>query len=156
MKGSILDLPVISAMLLGSALVIFIVYLVLTNFFAAWPAAGASYDILEKGVEAFGMFDYMFLFFATGLSAFSIISAFFVNSKPIFFVFSVFMLALVILVSALVANVFYEFATSSTFSSVAIAFPYITLFMSNLPLFSLAVGLVVAIVMHGKPTGGRE
>lgn len=154
MKGSMLDLPIIMALLLGGALSIFIVYLILINFQAAWPVAGVSADNLSTAMSGFRTFDYMFILFAVGLSGFSIMSAFFIRSHPIFFVFSaIFLLPLSILLSAQATNVFDAVATTEPFVPVSNAFPYIFMFMHNLPSFCLITGLLIAIALYAKPVG---
>lgn len=156
MKGSMLDLPIILGLLLGGALTIFIVYFVLDAINTAWPMADVSKTIIQTGVNSFSQFDYMFLFFAVGLCMFSVVSAFFVNSHPVFFIFSMILLGIIVMVSAMVTNVFYEFATTSQFSSVALSFPFITTFMLYLPVICLVVGLLIAVVLHAKPPGGAR
>lgn len=158
MKGSITDFPVIMALLLSGSLTIFIVYYVLNAFYAAWPAAIAgpeSVYVLTTGIAAFSVFDYMFVFLAVGLGMFSVVSGFFIDSHPIFFAFSVLLLLpIVILTSAQITNVFNEIAMSPQIVATANQFPYIVLFMRNLPLFFLVMGILVAIAVHGKPGGG--
>lgn len=154
MKGSIQDLPLILVVMLSSGITVMVVYLLLSQFYAAWPMTGESLTILETGVETMQVFDYMFLFFAVSLSLVSIISAFFIKTKPIFFIFSIILLVVVIAVSTVVTNVFDKFITTDTFLPIANNFPYTVIIMRNLPLFCLVVGIVISVVMYGKPTGG--
>lgn len=158
MKGSITDFPVIMALLLSGALSIFLVYYVLSAMSSAWPVAltGAeSAYVLTTGLAAFTVFDYMFIFLAVGLGLFTVVSGFFIDSHPIFFAFSVLLLLpIVILTSAQITNVFNEIAISADMVAVSNQFPYIVLFMRNLPLFFLVMGILVAIAVHGKPGGG--
>lgn len=155
MKGTLTDLPIIMVLLFGGALTIFITYFVLGEIFAVFPTdVTQSTQIFQKGIDAFTVFDQMFLVFAIGVSMFTVISAFFIDSHPVFFIFSaLLMLPIIIFGSAQVTNVFYEFATTSTFTSVSNTFPYITTFMTHLPLFFLIIGILTAVVMHAKPSG---
>ena len=154
MKGSMTDMPIQMALFLSGVMTIFIVYLVLTSIANAWTFGGESKAILDTGVSAFGVFDYMFLFFAFGLGAFSIVSAFYINTNPVFFIFSIILMAIMVTISANVTNIFDAFATSSVFEPIAANFPYITTFMRNLPLFFLVIGIIIAVVMHAKPNIG--
>lgn len=154
MKGSMLDLPVIMALMLSGAIMIWIVYLILSSMYAAWPVGGESLDILETGIQTFSLFDTVFLMLAVGLGMFTIVSAFFIDSHPVFFVFSaLIMLPIVILTSAQITNVFVEFATAVPFQPVTAEFPFIYTIMINLPLFMLVIGIFTAIVMHSKSGG---
>jgi len=155
MKGSMLDLPVIISLLLGGAMTILLVFFVVSEITNNFPATETdALYVLQKGVSAVNVFDYMFVFFAVGLGMFSVISAFFIDSHPIFFILSVIILIpIVILTSAQMTNAFDAFISTSVFSSVANSFPYTVLLMRNLPLFCLILGILVAIVMHGKSGG---
>jgi len=158
MRGSITDFPVIMALLLSGGISIFLVYLILTAISGAWPAAAGaeSAAVLNAGISAFSVFDYMFVFFAVGLGAFTIISGFFINSHPVFFVFSaLFLLPVCILTSAQITNAFDAFITADAIVAVANEFPYIVTLMRNLPLFFLVIGIMVAIAVHAKPGGGQ-
>ena len=156
-KGSLMDLPFVLVMLLSGALTIFVVYLVISSIYAAWPASMVtSRGILQRGLEMFTIFDYMFLVFAVSLGMFTVVAAFFVESHPIFFIFSfIIMLPIVILTSAQITNVFDAFATSTVFTAVSNQFPMIVIFMRNLPLFMLSLGSILAILMYAKPGGGK-
>jgi len=155
MKGSLLDLPIVIVLLFAGAITIFIVFLILSSVNSAWPVAGESKTVLQAGVDVFSVFDYMFLFFATGLGVFVIISGFMIDSHPVLFVFSaLFLLPICIFLAAQVANVFNEFATTSAFLPVANEFPYMMVFMRALPIFCLVIGILTAIAVHAKPSGG--
>lgn len=152
-----LDLPVILAVLFGGALTIFVVYFIIMSLSNAWPAAAGpeSAAILSKGVVALQTFDYMFVIFAVGLGMVTIISGFFIDSHPAFFAFSALLLIpIIILTSAQITNAFDAVASSTFMIPVSNQFPYIVMFMRNLPLFCLIIGIVTAVVTHGKPGGG--
>ncbi|GAI36242.1 unnamed protein product, partial [marine sediment metagenome] len=75
-----MDLPFVLVVLLSGALTIFVVYLVISSIYAAWPASmTTSRAILGRGLEVFGIFDYMFLVFAVSLGMFTVVAAFFVD-----------------------------------------------------------------------------
>jgi hypothetical protein len=159
MKGSVTDLPILIALIFSGAITIFIVYLVLGAVATAWPAAGPGYAqskyVLDQGLAALGLFDNMFLLYAFGMGMVVIISGFFIDSHPGLFVFSVFLyLPIVIVTSAQITNAFYAIATTSTFTAIAETFPLTTLLILNLPLFILVIGILTAIVVHGKTSGG--
>lgn len=155
MKGSLLDLPIILVLVFAGAITIFIVFLVLSAVNSAWPVSGVSKDMLQAGVNAFSVFDYMLLFFGIGLGAFTIISGFLIDSHPMLFVFSaVILLPISIFLAAQITNVFNEFASTAAFVPVANEFPYVMVFMRSLPIFCLIIGILTAIAVHAKPGGG--
>lgn len=157
MKGSVLDLPFIGVALLGGAISIFFVYLMLTNFTAGLPASETeAVGVMNAGMVTFTLFDQLFMVAAVGMCIFSVISAFFVDSHPVFFIFSVIGLMVVIFINTLLVNVFWEFATNPALIAVANNFPYIIIFMKNLPIITLLFGLLIAIVTHGKAGGGSQ
>ena len=165
MKGSVTDLPVIIIMLIVGAVSIFIIYMVLGAVSAAWTAnlptdiAGIaeSQGVLDKGLAALQVFDYMFLVYAFGLGAVVIASGFFIDSHPALFALSaLFYLPCVIVVAAQMSNVFYELANTETFLAVSETFPMITYFMMNLPLFILIIGALIAVAVHAKEGGGTS
>lgn len=158
MKGSMLDIPVILILLMTGIITVIVVALVVGSINDAWPMADESKDILEAGVSSIYLFDYGVLLLAVGASLFSIISAYYVRSHPIFFIFSMIMLSIVIMFSAVVTNVLYAFVTATPIVVIANSFPYSVILITNLPLFSLIVGILIAIAMYGKsddqPGGG--
>lgn len=156
MKGSLLDMPVIMALLLSGAISIFVVYFILSAISANWitdvTGATESKAILTTGITAVTMFDQGFIILAVGLGCFSIVSAFFIDNMPGLYILSVLLLLPIILVtSAQISNAFYAFATSEPFIAVGNTFPMISYLMINLPLFMLGISMLVAIVIHGKP-----
>jgi len=156
MKGSVLDLPIIAIILLGGVIAVIVGFMVFSSINNAWPAAAGvqSKYVLNKAVSTFTLFDQVFLMGAMGLCIFSIISAFYVNSHPVFFIFSMIGLGVVILINTVIANVFWEFVNAPAIATYANSFPFMVTFMKNLPLISGIVGLLIAIATHGKPGGG--
>jgi hypothetical protein len=156
MKGSVLDLPIIAIILLGGCLAVIVGFMVFSNIEANWPeAAGVqSAYVINKAVSTYTLFDQVFLMGAMGLCIFSIISAFYVNSHPVFFIFSMIGLGVVILINAVISNVFWEFVNSPAISTYANSFPFMVTLMKNLPLISGIVGILIAVATHGKPGSG--
>lgn len=158
MKGSVFDLPIIAIMLLVGGLSIIVVYVVLSSFTAAIPTgvtgSTEALGVLNSGKAAFTAMDTAFLLLGVGLCLVSVISAFYINSHPAFFIFSIIGLVVVILINTMVANVFNEFATNSAIVAYANDFSFMVLFMQNLPVISLVFGIMIAILTHAKPGGG--
>lgn len=155
MRGSLMDVPIIGVMLLSGVIAIFVVYLMLNAINGAWPVADQSKTVLESGIDAFRVFDYMFIFTAVGMGCFSIISAFFVRSHPAFYIFSALLLVPVnIVAGAQFTNVFMEFAASSVMMATANDFPYIITFFMNFPVYCLVISMLICVAMYAKPESG--
>jgi hypothetical protein len=122
-----------------------------TTFSGQFAEEQESKDILDKGMATLHMFDAIFMMFAIGIAAAVIIGALNVQSHPAFFIFSIVMNAIIILLSSIFTNVFDKFATSSDFASITNSFPMIVTFIRHLPIFVFVVGLIIAVVMYTRP-----
>lgn len=87
------------------------------------------------------------------LWAMSIVASLFVDTHPIFFIFSIIMLAIVLIAGAFISNAYDEIITDSTFSGYENQFPMTHFLMSNLMIFLLVVGFSVGLVLYGKTRG---
>lgn len=150
MKGSILDIPFILAMISAGVVTVFISAIILVSLSNAWPFGGDSATILAAGVEAIYIFDQMIIVYAVGVSLFSIISAFFVRSHPAFFVFSMILLSLTIFFSAQIANAINAFMVAAPFAAIVNNFPMTLTLVRNFPVFSLIIGALIALALYSK------
>lgn len=138
--------------------------LIITVFFMyIWidETATATQDTLNqtyftKAKESLMIFDYMMPFIVIGLFMFMVVSAFFLQSHPIFFILSLLSFTIVIIFIPIISNMFNEFATNSSISSTANLFPYSVTIMNNLPLIVAAFSTLVIIVLHMKKGGGGD
>lgn len=125
-------------------LIIFIVSLLLnqvddSNMFEDYP--DADY-VLQQGRTTVSNADGLFLFIIVGLSLFVIISSAIIYNHPAFFVIGFFMLTIILLISAVISNTFWDFSNSTTIiSEVAATYPKITFIMNNLPIYILFMGI---------------
>ena len=150
-----MDLPFVLAMLFVLGISIFVTVKFLGAFDTAWTYGGVGQEIINDGQSAMYVFDYMFVVLGVGLSASTIIGAFMIDSHPIFYIFSTILLGIMTIVSAQITNAFDKFATSTAFAPIANDFPMMITFVRNFPLFILVTGILIAMVMYGRPqTGG--
>lgn len=150
MKGSVLDLVFILTFLMVGIMTVFVVAIMLVEFQTAWPFGGASATILTKGIAAITIFDQMLIFFAVAASIFSVVSAFFVRSHPIFFIFSLILTSMVIFLSAQLANALNAFMVSPPFLTIVNSFPMMVTLVQNFPLFTLLVSFLIIIATYAK------
>ncbi len=99
-------------------------------------------------------FDYLFIFILFGLGLGVVIGAFFVRTHPIFFVMSIFTLAIILTISGQFSNVFYEIASFAPLNTVSGDFPIMLAVWDNMPVILLALGVMLVIVLYSKFKGG--
>ena len=92
----------------------------------------------------------LFLFVLVGVSLIAIVSAFLINSHPIFYALIMVILAVLSYINAIYSNFWYDIATQTELSSYAANLPIITTIFSHFPLVMFVIGLIVGIVMVAK------
>lgn len=150
MKGSVTDLPFIMVLVMTLGMVGVIMALILSNVHDVWPVAGQSKDILNVGIGAMQSVDYAVAIIAVGLSIFSIGSALYIRTHPIFFIFSIILLMILVLISAVFTNVMDAFLTAAPIITMANNFPITVTLVRSFPLFCLVIGLIISVVMYSK------
>lgn len=97
--------------------------------------------------------DSLFIFLAFGSFVAVLITSYFVESHPIYFVLSLFMLLFSVGLTALFSNIFGEFQTSPLISSAASNYPFLEMFWLNAPTVILIFGAVTAIIILARIKG---
>jgi len=100
-----------------------------------------------SGLNVFGNL-LALVFFAIGIAA--IIAAFFVDANPVFFILSMFILAVQILISVVLHNVFFDIAQQSVFLGITQQFPYLITIFQYYPEFTFVLALGVMIALYAK------
>lgn len=80
----------------------------------------------------------------------TLISAFFIDSHPIFFVFSLIILIVILVVCAILTNSYAEIVASSEISGDENLFPISNFIMNNLLIVGVVVGFSILAVLYGK------
>ena len=83
----------------------------------------------------------------------AIVASLFVDTHPIFFIFSIIMLAVVLVAGAFISETYTDFVTDPTFSGYDTQFPMTHFLMTNLLVYLLIVGFFVGLVLYGKMRG---
>lgn len=118
------------------------------------PTSNKSLEILDLVKNDFpSLFDSVILMVFVGLWIFALVSAFFINTHPIFFGLSVILLIAVFVVAAVVGNAGVSMLEEDEYSGVISEFPITSWLINHLFLMILVVGFSVAIVMFGKGRG---
>lgn len=79
-----------------------------------------------------------------------IVASFMIDTHPIFFVFTLALLAFIIISGALLSNAYGEITEDSELSTIATEFPMSNYIMNHLLIFTVAIGFSVAIAIFGK------
>lgn len=111
---------------------------------------------IEAGTAVTGVYDYMVLGGLIAAFISMIIVAFMIPSNPIFTIVYIIILIINVWLSAVIANAYNTFATSSTLASATSAMPIQREIMLNLPIIMMILGIVVLIVTYAKPVSGGE
>lgn len=156
MKGySLMDTPVLVAGLFMVAVCVFVGFLILTSF----TGTALDGEILQNAIIGYMIFDYMPIAITVAFAVGAFISAFYLETHPIFFpVFTIITVILVIFNAAL-ANAFIEFADSPEIVNATTAFPLTVQFFQNLPFIMIVVALVIIIGMYAfkkREQGGNR
>jgi hypothetical protein len=95
-----------------------------------------------------GVIDNSFLLLTVGLSVVAIALAFMVRIHPVFLVFYILVLVLLIIFAGIFSNVYTGIAENPDFTAEADSLVFISTIMRILPMFVAVLGTVLAIVMY--------
>lgn len=110
--------------------------------------------LINNGVNMNKVWDYGFGFIFFGLLLEIIVSSYFIDTHPAFFVAGLILFTFTIFIGANVTNVFDETISDSEFLVLNNNFPVMIFIMDNL-VMELIVGFVfMSIVLYGKSRGG--
>lgn len=155
-KGSsIVDLLVILAIFLGFAMVTVVGYKVFDDFNTEIQAdddfSNESKQVLTDNIDRYpSLFDGLFIFIFVLLFASILLSSYFLDTNPIYFIITVILLIFACIVGVMLSNVYDEFMADLTFSSYSATFPMTAWVMNNLLIVTLVIGFSVVVVLFAK------
>tara|TARA_Y100000310_G_C20534332_1_gene740100 strand:+ start:417 stop:920 length:504 start_codon:yes stop_codon:yes gene_type:complete len=149
-RGSLSDYPSIIIMIFGGATVLIIAAMLITNIKSGFSAAGLDVAAFNDLEAVWTTFDYSMSFLIIAFMGATVIGAAYVDTSPVFFVFSVLLLGITILVASQISNVFAAVATSGELSVAAGSFPISVWIMANLPVILLGGAVLTTIVLYAK------
>ena len=80
----------------------------------------------------------------------AIILAFQIDTHPVFFILSIIVFGVLVFITAVMANVFWEFASNAAITAYADDFTIITLVMNNFAQIMTVLGFGLAAVMYAR------
>jgi hypothetical protein len=149
MKGNITDTIFIVAMVFTFIVTCVLCYTILDKF-GTQTAGFLNQTPVTAGKQALNILDYAAAGLLIGAALFSAISAYFIRTSPVFFIFGVIVLMVSVYAAALVSNVGYDIFNSSALSTAALTFPISMNIMQYLPYYVAILGIIIIIAMFGK------
>lgn len=155
-KGAIEDIVLIMVTLFGLAIVLLIgVYLANTFNTTVSPVFGNQSVNSTIGFQkvndiANSTFNYIYLIVFMLFLILLIITAFMTPTHPIFFVLFIILFLFMILASVILSNVYDSISGTAIFATAVTKLPIQDLIMSNLPLVTAIVGVVLAIIIFSR------
>lgn len=106
---------------------------------------------LQETTDAFAStFDGIFLLFLIGGWIFLLISTFFVDTHPIFFVLSIIIMIFIVVVTVILSNAYTDTMNDADIAAYEAEFPIMSWCMNNLVLIILAIGFTTIIALYSK------
>lgn len=160
-RGVMQDWPIILTILFIAAIMIFFSCWAFTALKTEIISGGLltgnaeANDILNAGQNVANGFDLLlvFVFNAAGLGL--LITAWFIDTRPIFAIIGLVLLGFMIIVGAIFSNVFDEVTDGDQFADMKAEFDLTTFVLNQYPLFILTYLILSAIVFFGKNTLAR-
>jgi|ETNvirnome_2_300_1030623.scaffolds.fasta_scaffold00142_44 1,4-dihydroxy-2-naphthoate octaprenyltransferase len=113
---------------------------------------GAQNRIHHATQVTVDMFPFIFTMIFISLLVGLAVTGYFVRSSPLFLVLGILIIAIVVVISAPLSNMYLDLVNNSDFSGSESRI--ITLIMSNLPLMVLMMGFVFLIALYAKKSSG--
>ena len=100
-------------------------------------------------------FDYLAVFIVMGIGTMCIISAYLVRTYPIFFVVMFIAQLVIVGVSSIISNIWYQIAQASQLVAETNTLTWLPFIFNNLPLIVLIFSAALAVVSYGSPQGNQ-
>ncbi len=112
-------------------------------------------NITEKNVEQYGStWDSVMVFLVVMLWIVVVVSAYLIDSNPVFFIISIIALAVVLVFAAQFSNAYADFASDADLVTAAAEFPYTKWIFDHLVTIVMAIAFSVGIALYAKIRGG--
>lgn len=150
MAKGIINLIIVAIIALVFAFSILIGNLVLTEFADKAGPMLADTTPLSIGQQAYGALNIMFVVLMGGAFIAVVISSFQVETHPVFFVASLLVMIILVMIGAVFTNIYHEVVTSTALSATGSEYTFMNAFFENLPRLFLFFSGVIAIVQFSK------
>ena len=128
----------------------------ITNFMAQFPALVILQESEQKFIDAYGVFDNLFVFIMIALLIGIGITSYKLATSKVFFLISFILAGLYGMVAYFFSYMFGQIASQPILSTVALIFPNTILVCTNLHWVSLAMIIISSITLYAKRDGGVD
>ena len=159
-KGAIEDVVLVSILLFVTSIVfIFAFYLnsvIATNMSPAMEnvTVGSSVGMTAVTGIFTGTINYVYLAAVMALVISLCITAFMTPTHPIFYLFSIIIFIALMIVSVIMSNVYDSVSGISELATAKATLTIVDYIMSNLPLISIAIGVLLAVILFSRSGQG--
>ncbi len=157
MRGQVLELLIVGVIIFAG----FVTLLVGSEVYEriletdAWPTNEVGNATNTAAAETLNVLDAGILFLMIGMGAALVIGAALIKTHPAFFLVSIIILGVLVVVSPAMTNAFMGFATSDALTDDATEYSLSTYAISNFPIYVVVVGVLIIIALYAFG-GGRE
>ena len=154
---SLIDLIVVIIVIFVLAVVSFVGYTLLDGMIPGFEQQpGFNATKLTNVQGTYGIVDNMFLFIFVGVVAAVIVSSFVIDTHPIFFVFSMIIFAIIVLIAMVFKDAFLEVSSAPGFAAANAAMSNMSLVWNNIHLIlpAMAGMIILALYAKGRKIGG--
>lgn len=150
--SSVFDFPVLAIILFVVAMATIISAVILYHFYQIdmIQQYGPAKQLVIETRNIYNSMNFWFVFLFSGIIISTFISAYFIQSHPVFFVLNIMFLILMIFLAALITNIFNKFASNAELAPVINNFDIMVGFFQNLPKILFIAGAGIFIVMFAK------
>ena len=153
------DIILIPVIIFAVAFTAIFIHVILTAFYGqvSGTFTTEATTLVSQGITAMEQFDTGIILLIGGIFVITLISGFFIDTHPIFFVAAFILLIVSIIVGSQMTNIYMTFVTASpTITTSANNFPLTYQFFTNLPIYLLFMGASLSIVLYSKLRGGGD
>jgi hypothetical protein len=152
MKGSVEDIVIIGVVIFVLAIAALISYTVLAAF-GSMPVIAANPTALNTvvaGLSAIALLGNSVIFLTVAFGLAAVISAFYTDTHPVFFVFSLMSFSICIMVISIFSQIFIDIANNSAFLPIAGNFYQMIQVITNFPIIGVMLGALILIALYTK------
>lgn len=154
-RGSILDILILIVVVFGLSIILLIGSKISTEMNKSLQQnpmmTNNSKTMLQESVDRFvPLFDGVFITVLVFLFLAIIIGAYYVDTHPAIFIFSIILMGIFVMLAGIFANVYDTAANSTELSVEAAKFTFIPAIMHNFVIVITIMGFVVLIVLYSK------
>lgn len=118
-------------------------------------ASGSALAISQTSTTLL-MFDQLFIFMVIGSFIAMLISSFWLNTHPVFFIITFIGFVFSFVIYAIMGNIYAAFEQSPGIQPYAADYPLMEQFWMNIPIISLLFSALLIIILYSKYRGGRN